>query len=135
MHLTLQWQGDMAFTNAPGSPAIELRSSAPGVTSPPEALAYAVMGCMAMDIVHVITKARHQIEAMTVRFTGERAAEHPRRFVSMVMHFELSGDMPAAAVERAIELSRTKYCSVWNTIRPDVSLQTSFAIRPRPVTP
>ncbi len=133
MHLTLQWQGDMKFVNAPGSPAIDLQSSAPGVTSPPEALAYAVMGCMAMDIVHVIRKGRHELEGMTVRFTGERAAEHPRRFVSMVMHFELAGPIPAAAVERAIELSRTKYCSVWNTIRPDVSLQTSFVIRPRPV--
>lgn len=135
MHLTLQWQGDMKFVNAPGSPAIDLQSSAPGVTSPPEALAYAVMGCMAMDIVHVIRKGRHELEGMTVRFTGERAAEHPRRFVSMVMHFELAGPVPAAVVERAIELSRTKYCSVWNTIRPDVSLQTSFAIRPRPVAP
>jgi putative redox protein len=132
MHLTLQWHGDMKFANAAGSPAIELQSSAPGVTSPPEALAYAVMGCMAMDIVHVIKKGRHELEGLTVRFTGERAAEHPRRFVAMVMHFEVAGHVPAAAVERAIELSRTKYCSVWNTIRPDVSLQTSFAIRPRP---
>lgn len=135
MHLTLEWQGDMTFTNAAGSPAIELQSSSPGVTSPPEALAYAVMGCMAMDVVHVIRKARHELDRLTVRFTGERAAEHPRRFVSMVVHFELGGDVPAAVVERAIELSRTKYCSVWNTIRPDVSLQTSFAIRPRPVAP
>ncbi|MEO8484096.1 MAG: OsmC family protein [Acidobacteriota bacterium] len=135
MHLALQWHGDMKFANAAGSPAIELQSSAAGVTSPPEALAYAVMGCMAMDVLHVIRKGRHELEAMTVRFTGERAAEHPRRFVSMVMHFELAGNVTSAVVERAIELSRTKYCSVWNTIRPDVSLQTSFAIHPRHVAP
>jgi len=135
MHLALEWQGDMKFANAAGSPAIELQSSAPGVTSPPEALAYAVMGCMAMDVVHVITKGRRELDAMTVRFTGERAAEHPRRFVSMVMHFDLAGDFEPAVVDRAIELSRTKYCSVWNTIRPDVTLQTSFAIHPRRVTP
>lgn len=132
MHLALEWQGDMKFGHAAGSPAITLQSSAPGVTSPPEALAYAVMGCMAMDVVHVLQKARRTLEGMTVRFTGERAVEHPRRFVSMVLHFDLAGDVPPDVVERAIELSRTKYCSVWNTIRPDVTLQTSFAIHPRP---
>lgn len=128
MHLALAWQGDLKFASAPGSPAIELHSSTPGVASPPQALAYAVMGCMAMDVVHVIRKGRHELRAMTVRFDGERAAEHPRRFVRMAIHFDLTGRVPAAVVERAIDLSRTKYCSVWHTIRPDVQLTTTFAI-------
>jgi uncharacterized OsmC-like protein len=46
----------------------------------------------------------------------------------MAVHFELTGDVEPHVVERAIELSRTKYCSVWNTIRPDVALTTSFTI-------
>jgi uncharacterized OsmC-like protein len=37
--------------------------------------------------------------------------------------------VPDHVIERAIELSRTKYCSVWNTIRPDVELRTSFVVR------
>ena len=129
MHLTLEWQGGMKFENAAGSPAIQLQSSMPGVTSPPEALAYAAMGCMAMDVVHVIEKGQHDLGALVVHFTGKRAATPPRRFTSMVMHFELTGTVDAAVVERAIELSRTKYCSVWHTIRADVTLQTSFSIR------
>ena len=122
----------MKFENGPGSPVIQLHSSTPGVTSPPEALAYAVMGCMAMDMVHVIEKGQHDLQALTVQFTGERAATPPRRFTAMVMHFDVTGAVAPAVVERAIELSRVKYCSVWHTIRAEVTLQTSFSIRPRP---
>ena len=129
MQLTLEWQGGMKFENATGSPAIQLQSSMPGVTSPPEALAYAAMGCMAMDVVHVIEKGQHDLRALVVHFTGQRAPISPRRFTSMVMHFDVTGAVDPAVVERAIELSRTKYCSVWHTIRADVTLQTSFSIR------
>lgn len=126
--LSLDWNGDLKFVNSPGSPAIELHSSTPGVSSPPQALAYAVMACMAMDIVHVIQKGRHPMQAMTVKFEGERAQEHPRRFVWMAMDFQITGQVDDHVVARAIELSRTKYCSVWNTVRPDVELRTSFTV-------
>jgi putative redox protein len=128
VNLSLDWNGDLKFVNSEGSPAIELHSSTPGVSSPPQALAYAVMACMAMDIVHVIQKGRHSMQAMTVKFEGQRAQEHPRRFVWMAMDFQITGQVDDHVVARAIELSRTKYCSVWNTIRPDVELKTSFQV-------
>lgn len=130
MILSLDWLGALQFRNSEGSPAIELHSSTPGVTSPTQALAYAVMGCMAMDIAYVIEKGRNRLEKFSVRFVGERAKEHPRRFEKMHLHFDLTADVTAHVVERAIELSRTKYCSVWNTIRPDVEFVTTFEIRP-----
>lgn len=135
MHLSLDWLGGLRFSNSDGSPAIALDSSSAGVTSPTQALAYAAMGCMAMDVVYVLEKGRHVLERLTVRFDGERAVEHPRRFVRMHLHFDLAGAVDPRAVERAIELSRTKYCSVWNTIRPDVELTTTFAIHEGGATP
>ena len=127
--LSLDWRGNMKFVNTVGNPAIELDSGAPGVTSPPQALAYAVMACMGMDVVDVIQKGRCTVEAMTVRFDGMRTAEHPRRFVSMHVHFELTGNPADHIVARAIDLSREKYCSVWNSIRTDVELVTTFSVR------
>jgi putative redox protein len=126
VNLSLDWHGDLKFASSAGSPAIELHSSTPGVTSPPQALAYAVMACMAMDIVHVIQKGRHPMTGLTITLKGRRAEEHPRRFVSMEIHFAVRGSVPDHVIERAIDLSRNKYCSVWNTIRPDVELSTSF---------
>jgi putative redox protein len=126
--LSLDWHGDLKFVNSDGSPAMTLQSSQPGVASPMQALAYAVMGCMAMDVVHVIQKGRHPMQAMTVTFRGERAQEHPRRFVAMTIDFRITGQIEDKVVARAIDLSRHKYCSVWNSVRPDVELQTSFTI-------
>ena len=130
--LSLDWLGELRFVNSEDSPAIELNSSTPGVTSPPQALAYGVMACMGMDVVHTIQKGRHDLQAMRVRFEGERAVEHPRRFVTMGLHFEITGTVPDHVVQRAIDLSRDKYCSVWNTVRTDVELTTTFAVNPNP---
>lgn len=130
MKLSLDWKGHMQFANSSGSPAMELHSSTPGIASPPQALAYAVMGCMAMDVVHVLTKGRQAFTGLTVRFEGERADEPPRRFVSMMLAFDIVGDVEPRVVERAIALSREKYCSVWHTIRQDVELTTTFQIHP-----
>lgn len=128
MSLSLDWLGELHFKNSAGSPAIDLQSSSPGVASPPQALAYATMACMGMDVVHTIQRGRHNLRAMSITFEGERAAEHPRRFVSMRMHFDITGVVADHVVERAIELSRTKYCSVWNTLKEDVALTTTFAV-------
>ena len=129
MLLSLDWKGDLSFQNSEGSPAIELKSSAPGIASPPQALAYATMACMAMDVVHVLTKSRHELQALSVTFNGERADQPPRRFVVMHLHFIVTGQIPNEVVERAIMLSRTKYCSVSNTLRPDIDFKTTFEIR------
>ena len=128
--LSLDWKGDLKFENSAGSPAMTLHSSTPGLSSPPQALAYAVMACMAMDVVHVIEKHRQKLGALTVTFKGARATEHPRRCVSMAIVFHITGAVEPKVVQRAIDLSRDKYCSVWNTIRPDVELDTSFTIKP-----
>jgi putative redox protein len=127
--LSLDWTGDLSFTSSAGHPAIALQSSNPAIASPPQALAYAVMGCMGIDLVHVLQKGRHDLRALVVRFEGERASDHPRRFVTMNLHFEVTTSAPAHVVERAIELSRTKYCSVWNTIRPDVAMTTTCTVQ------
>ena len=41
----------------------------------------------------------------------------------------MKGDVPDVAVERAIQLSRDKYCSVWHSLRPDITLDTTFEVQ------
>ena len=86
------------------------------------------MACMAMDVVHIIQKGRHELTALKVTFDGERAAEHPRRYIAMHLRFEITGNVPDEAVTRAIELSREKYCTVTNTLRTDIDFTTSFTV-------
>ena len=126
--LSLDWKGDLRFSNSAGSPAIDLDSGTPGVVSPTQALAYAAMGCMAMDVVHILQKGRHELTGLKVLFDGERAADHPKRYTAMHLRFEITGNVPDEAVTRAIELSHDKYCSVSNTLRTDMAFTTSFTI-------
>ena len=126
--LALEWVAGLELKNGADSPAIDLHSSKAGVPSPTQALAYAVMGCMAMDVIFVLQKGRHTLHALTVRFDGERAPKPPTRFVRMALHFDVRAEVSDAVIERAIDLSKTKYCSVWHTIRQDVELTTSFTL-------
>lgn len=93
-----------------------------------QALAYAAMGCMAMDLVLILQKGRHEMTGLTVSFDGERSTEHPKRYTSIHLRFDITGNVPEDAVTRAIEMSRAKYCSVSNTLRPDLNFTTSFTI-------
>ena len=48
----------------------------------------------------------------------------------MALHFVVRGGVLADRVERAIELSRERYCSVWHSLRPDIDFRTSFEVVP-----
>jgi putative redox protein len=128
--LSLEWQHDLEFKSGPDAPPIELASSTPGIVSPTQALAYSIMGCMAMDVVHILTKGRHELKKLTVRFDSERAPEPPRRYTMVHLMFDVTTTAPKEAVERAIELSHAKYCSVSNTLRQDLDFRTSVTITP-----
>lgn len=126
--LSLDWHGDFRFASSAGAPAIQLDSGNPEVASPTQALAYAAMACMAMDVVLILKKGRHELTGLKVSFDGERAAEHPKRYTAMHIRFEVTGNVPDEAVARALELSHDKYCSVSNTLRTDLDFKTSFAV-------
>jgi putative redox protein len=68
------------------------------------------------------------LTGFSAHLVAERAQEHPTRVVRAELHFHVRGDVPAAAIERAITLSRDKYCSVWHSMRQDIELTTSFDV-------
>jgi putative redox protein len=83
---------------------------------------------MSADIVDILRKGRHPLTRLHAALTGERQAEPPRRVTRVLLHFTIHGDVPAAAVERAIALSHEKYCSVWHSLRQDIELTTAFDV-------
>lgn len=79
-------------------------------------------GCTAMDVVSILQKMRLPLAGLKVSADGVTATEHPRRFVSIVVRYEVTGDLPADRVLRAVELSEEKYCGVSATLRPAVPI-------------
>jgi putative redox protein len=127
---TLTWQGGLRFDAATPLTSITLDADGSVGPSPVDAVAMALAGCMAIDVADILVKGRHDLTSLEVRLIGHRREEPPRYFVSFTLHFVLKGSVPAHAVERAIQLSRDKYCSVWHSLRQDIDLVTSFEVAP-----
>ena len=127
---TLTWQGDLKFRAATARTEIILDSDSTAGPSPPEALAMALAGCMAIDVADIVIKGRHELKSLEVKLTGERRDDPPRNFVRFTLHFLIGGTVPDHAIQRAIDLSRDKYCSVWHSLRQDTNLETTFEVDP-----
>ncbi|MHB8808317.1 MAG: OsmC family protein [Anaerolineaceae bacterium] len=79
---------------------------------PLELLAIGLAGCTAMDVISILTKKKQDVKNFEVRVHADRADEHPKVFTHLIIEYVISGkDLDRAAVERAVELSETKYCS------------------------
>jgi len=125
---TLEWDGEEQFTGQVGKHEVSLDGSADAAPTPIHLLALSIAGCMAIDLVHILTRGRHPVTSLVTTFTGRRAPDEPRRFTHVRLQFALTGDMRPEHVERALQLSRDKYCSVWNSLRPATELETAFTI-------
>ncbi|MGC8702030.1 MAG: OsmC family protein [Thiomonas sp.] len=125
MQCTVEWEGEggMAFTaqtetghtlRMDGAPA-----SSPGepgghnlAPRPMETVLAGTGGCTAYDVVYILKKARQDVRGCTVRLDAERASTDPKVFTRIHMHFTVTGkDLRTDMVQRAVELSHTKYCS------------------------
>jgi putative redox protein len=85
---------------------------------PTELVLVALAGCTAMDVISILAKKKQDVTSFEVKAHGERASEDPKRFTSFLVEYVLSGKgIDPAAVQRAVELSETKYCSVMATLR------------------
>lgn len=98
-------------------------------TRPKELILVALGGCTGSDVVSILKKKRAQVDAFHIEFTAETADEHPQVFTRIHMEFVVRGrDVRPADVERAIELSETKYCAVSAMLRPAVAITHSYRI-------
>jgi putative redox protein len=126
----LIWTSDLTFGATSGSNALVLDSEGTAGPNPVQLLLVGLAGCMAMDVVDIVRKGRHPMTAFRANLSGERMPDAPRYVRRVTLEFHLHGDVPPASVERAIQLSRDKYCSVWHSLRKDIELTTSFDITP-----
>jgi putative redox protein len=126
----LVWDDKLRFGATSGASAIVIDADGAAGPSPLQAAAFGLAGCMAADVVSILQKGRHPLTGLRTSLSAERAPDPPRRFVKVALHFHVSGAVPREAVERAIQLSRDTYCSVWHSMRQDIELTTTFDLHP-----
>ncbi|MDX1645513.1 MAG: OsmC family protein [Longimicrobiales bacterium] len=122
----LQWTGDgLAFHGGPdGGVHVGVDSDGERGQTPMESLLMALAGCMAVDVLMILEKSRVVVEALEVEAVGRRADAPPRRYESIELVYRLRGPTgeERPKVDRAIELSRDRYCSVLHTLADDTIL-------------
>ncbi len=99
--------------------------------SPLDALLAALGACSGMDVIAILRKKRQVVTGYEIELLGTRRDEHPRSFTAIeVVHRVRGRGIDRAAVEDAVRLSDTKYCSVHGTLAPGVRLSSRVEIEP-----
>ena len=111
-----------------GEASMTLDSAGKEGPSPVQALIFALAGCMGMDVVYILQKGRHELRGLKVSLVAERAPEDPHRVTSLKADFAVTGTVPKDQIQRAIDLSHEKYCSVWHSMRQDIPFETTFSV-------
>jgi putative redox protein len=125
----LEWKEGLRFAGSVGHRSVELDGNAQAGCSPMEMLLLSLAGCMAIDVIHILGKMRAGVKSLKASVEGVRAQSEPRRFTRIALGFEVGGsDVKDADVERAIKLSREKYCSVVHSLRSDISIETTYRL-------
>ncbi len=98
-------------------------------SSPKELVLIGLGGCTANDVVNILKKKRVKLDGFEMNLTAEESNEHPKVFTKINIEYVFYGnDIAVKDVERAIELSTTKYCSISKMIEKSVELTHSYSI-------
>lgn len=96
---------------------------------PKELVLLALAGCTGSDVVSILQKKRAKLEDFEIYIDAETKDEHPQVFTKIHIEYVFYGsELKKEDVERAIELSSTKYCSVQAMLRPSVEISHSYRI-------
>ncbi|HKY60637.1 MAG TPA: OsmC family protein [Gemmatimonadota bacterium] len=124
----LVWRGEERFDAiAPSGIQVAIDGTKETGMSPIQALAAALGACMGTDVVDILKKGREDLTGCRIRVEGDRRETPPRRFTAIRLAIELTGwSLSRAKAERAVQLSRDTYCSVWRSMAPDIDLSVEL---------
>lgn len=118
MHARIKWVENAAFLAETGSGHALVVDGPQDIGGrnlgprPMELMLLSIGSCSAVDVVHILKKARQPVADVQVEVKGERSDTDPKVFTAVHLHFVVSGKgLGAHHVERAVKLSAEKYCS------------------------
>ena len=131
----LVWQGERLNFSARLGSGYQINFMNPAGeegASPMEIMLASVAGCTAMDVADMLRKMRQPVRGIELEISGLRADEHPKVYTYVDLIYVIQGEgIDSKSVERAIELSQTRYCSASIIFkRAGVEVQTSYRIEP-----
>ena len=119
-----RWREGLVFEGgAAGQPPITVDGDSKVATSPVELALVAAATCTMSDIVIILEKQRVQLRSLDVAVRGTHRETDPRRFTAIHFDWTVSGTgADETKTRRAIDLSLEKYCSVMQSLAPDITV-------------
>jgi len=111
---------------------IRIDSSADGNPqgmSPMQLLLAGIGGCSTIDIISILKKQRQDFQDIQVSIEGNRVDDVPKVFNKIHLHYTVIGNLEADKVQKAIDLSLEKYCSVSKMLERTAQISYSFNIQ------
>ena len=97
---------------------------------PMEMVLLGLGGCSAMDVMHILKKARQKVSGCHIELDGTRAEKDPKVFTDIHLNFVIEGEsVSEKQVARAVQLSAEKYCSASIMLRNSVNITHSYEVR------
>jgi putative redox protein len=129
-HVTLTWEGDHRFEGGrPNGVKHKIDASAKTGPSPVDSLLLALASCTSVDIVDILAKRRTPAESLEVDVMAQRAAAIPARVTSIHLTYIITGkDIDRSQAERAIDLAVNKYCSVRDSLDPNMPIDWKLVL-------
>jgi putative redox protein len=127
----LTWQRDLYFlgTTQRGY-EVEFDVKYEEGCSPTETFLLSVAGCISIDVVHILKKMRCEIANYEMTAEGRRRLAPPQYYESIDLMIHISGKgITPAKIDRAIDLSLNKYCSVYHSLRKDLAVNVKYEIK------
>ncbi len=112
--------------NIDGSPEIGGENKG---ARPMELLLMGLGGCASIDLGLILKKQKQELVDYKVEVSAVRTTDVSKAFESIHLHFNLWGNLDAAKVERAIELTLTKYCSVALSLNKEIKITNTYVIK------
>ncbi len=116
--ITTRWLGDMAFESEVDGHKIYMDSSQEHGGKnmgprPKPLMMVALAGCTGMDVASILKKMREDVDEFSIDIEGDVTEEHPKRFGGMKIIYRLKGKgINRKNVEKAVDLSQSRYCGV-----------------------
>ena len=136
MKARVQLVEGMTFVAESGSGHAVVVDAAPDVggrnlgARPMELVLMGTGACSAIDVVHILRRARQPVTGCVVELDSERAPEDPKVFTKIHLHYVVTGKgLAPTQVERAIKLSKEKYCSATIMLAASAAITFDFEIR------
>ncbi len=108
--------------NGEKGPATIIDGASEKGPGPMDGVLLALAGCMGVDVQSILEKSRVPLSELEVEVEGIRAPTHPKRYTAIRLDLRVRGPEAEheAKLERAVSLSREKFCSVLHSLRPDI---------------